>query len=130
MEASRRCGYVRRMATEEEAGRRIKAAREALHLTLREVCAAVPGLHVSTLSNWEQGIRMIGVDEARRLAPVLKVTPGYLLTIDDTTPTPREQALLDLYRATDTRGQDVIISVAEKESSYVVEPESHDDKAA
>lgn len=118
------------MTTQEEAGRRIRAARKALKLTLREVCESVPGLIKSRLSNWEKGRRMISVDEARRLAPVLKVTPAYLLTIEDSTPTPREQALLDLYRATDERGQTTIFSVAEKESNYVVDPGTHDEKAA
>jgi len=118
------------MTTQEEAGRRIKSARLALKLKLREVCAAVPGLLSSRLSMWERGKRMISVDEARRLAPVLKVTPAWILTIDDASPSPQERALLDLYRSTDPRGQSVILSVAEKESTYLNPPGTHQDKAA
>ncbi len=73
---------------------------------------------------------MISVDYARRLATVLKVTPAYLLTVEDASPSPREQSLLDLYRTTDERGQTTIFSVAEKESNFAVNPEQHDHKAA
>jgi len=118
------------MTTQEEAGRRIKAARKAARLKLREVCAALPGLQISRLSMWERGQRMISVDEARRLAPVLRVSAAYLLTLEDEPPTPQEVALLELYRATDPRGQSVILRVAETESSYALTTDQHGTEAA
>lgn len=62
------------MDIKEESGKRLKAAREALGLKLREVACQVPGLNVSRLSNWEHGTRMIGVEEAKKLAPILKIS--------------------------------------------------------
>ncbi len=78
----KRLGYLGAMSTKDEAGKRIKLAREALGLTLEGVCARVDGLTVSRLSNWEHGRNMIGVDEAKKLAPALGVSAAYILTID------------------------------------------------
>lgn len=48
-----------------EAGRRLREARNNLNLTLEELSARVGKLlSPSRLSNYEQGIRMIGVKEA------------------------------------------------------------------
>ena len=70
------------MDTKKEAGRRIKQAREARGYTLKAVCDQVPGLTVSRLSNWETGLRMIGVDEAKKLAPVLGLSAADILTVE------------------------------------------------
>lgn len=59
--------YLFRMDTKFEAGRRIREARDKLGLKLRDVEEAIPEISVSRLSNWEQGINMIGVDEAKPL---------------------------------------------------------------
>lgn len=82
------------MDTKTESGRRIATARIEAGLRQREVCERVQGLTITRLSNWETGARMISVDEAKRLAPVLKVTAAYLLTLTDDKETPREQSLL------------------------------------
>ena len=121
--SDRRCfdSYRSGMTTKEESGRRIKRARQSKGMTLDQVCISVPGLTVSRLSNWEQGTRMIGVDEAKRLAPALGVTAGYLLTLEDAPEDQRESALLDLYRHSDDRGKEMIIRVAESESRYAVD---------
>ncbi len=70
------------MDTKKEAGRRIKQAREAKGYTLKAVCDQLPGLTVSRLSNWETGLRMIGVDEAKKLAPVLGLSAADILTVE------------------------------------------------
>lgn len=118
------------MQTKEEAGRRIKAAREALGLRLEDVTAAIPEISVSRLSNWEQGRNMIGVDEAKKLAPLLKVSAAYLLTIEDEISDSRELALLDHYRSADERGRTQILRIAESESSYHLSKDQDADKAA
>ena len=63
---------------------------------------------------------MIGVDEAKRLAPALGVTAGYLLTLEDQPTDQREKTLIDLYRHSDDRGKDTILRVAESESAYEI----------
>jgi transcriptional regulator with XRE-family HTH domain len=110
------------MDTKTESGRRIAAQRNDLGLKQREVCALVPGLTVTRLSNWEKGLRMISVDEAKRLAPVLKTSAGYLLTLDDVPGDPRERALLEKYRLCDERGRQTLHRVAEAECPYDVSP--------
>lgn len=121
--------YRRRMSTKEEAGRRIKRARNARGLTLEDVAKAIEGFSVSRVSNWEQGLNMIGVDEARKLGPFLDVSAAYLLTLDDNPSDPCEKKLLDCYRHTDERGRAQILRVAESESQYVAPP-TNDSKAA
>ena len=108
------------MDTKTESGRRIAAARKLAEMTLQEVCNAIPGLTVTRLSNWEHGTRMISVDEAKRLAPVLKTTASYLLTIDDEPGDPRERALLEKYRLCDENSQRMLHRVAEAECAYRV----------
>lgn len=110
--------YPQIMSTKEEAGRRIRASRLAKRMTLADVHEQVTSISVSRLSNWEQGLNMIGVDDAKKLALILGVTPGYLLTIEDTALTPEEQQLIDLYRHADDRGQINIHQVAQNEARY------------
>lgn len=107
--------------TKIESGRRLRAAREAMNLTLGDIHARLPWLTVSRLSNWEQGIRMIGVDEAKKLAPVLNVTAAYILTLEDAPMDSKEQALIDLFRHLDERGKSTLIRVAETESTFRLE---------
>ena len=108
------------MDTKSEAGRRIREARDKLGLKLRDVEEAIPEISVSRLSNWEQGINMIGVDEAKKLAPVLHVSPGYILTVEDETPDERAKLVLKYWNALDERGRDTVLRVAESESAYLV----------
>jgi len=113
-------GYRAYMGTKLEAGRRIKAAREKKGLTLKDVETLIPGITFNRLSNWEHGRNMIGVDEAKKLAPVLGVSAAYILTLEDNPSEEREAKLLDNYRHSDERGRDHIMRVAEQESRYVV----------
>ena len=121
--------YCFSMNTKEEAGRRIRDARTRLKLRLEDVCANIPEITVSRLSNWEQGRNMIGVDEAKKIAPILKVSAAYLLTLEDSQLDERESALLTLYRQTDPRGRDAILHVAERESAYLIESQDLQDSA-
>ena len=85
-----------------EAGRRLKRAREDMGWTLKELSSKLGNiLSESRLSNYEQGIRMIRVEEALALYRVLGVQPSYLLCVDveDEEMTPQEITLLRNYRA-------------------------------
>jgi transcriptional regulator with XRE-family HTH domain len=90
------------MDYKKEAGRRLKKAREAKNWTLKQLSTQLRGiLSESRLSNYEQGIRMIGVEEALAVYRVLGVQPSYLLCVDveEDDMTPQEITLLRNYRA-------------------------------
>lgn len=112
-------GYFFTMDPREEAGRRLKLARDAKGWTLREVCDRVPGLTQTRLHNWEAGKRMLPVDMAKQIAVALGTSAAWLLTIEDAPPTPRETALLQYFREADSRGKDTIIRTAESQSAYL-----------
>ena len=105
-----------------EIGRRIKKAREDAGLTLRELSNKVGHLKVSRISNYEQGRRAPGPDEAKALAMALGVSAAYLLCVDaESELRPDEKALLDNYRATDSRGKTTIIRIAESQPVYIAD---------
>lgn len=111
--------YREDMTTKEESGARIKRIREKRDLTLQQVSDATGGaISVSRLSNFEQGTRMMSVDAAKAIAPVLGTTPEYLLTLTDIEPDPQEVALIEFYRACDNRGKMAAIRVAEEQAAY------------
>lgn len=90
------------MNYKKEAGRRLKAARLEKRLTLLELSRRARGLlSPSRLGNYEQGTRMLGVEEALALAPVLEVNPSHLLCVDVTEGdlTKQEDELLRNFRA-------------------------------
>lgn len=75
--------YAFGMCTKKISGKRIKARREELGLTLADICTQIDGLSVSRLSNWEHGRNMVSVDEAKKLSAVLNLPVSYILTIED-----------------------------------------------
>lgn len=114
------------METKKEAGRRIREAREALHLVRKDIERAIPEISETRLANWEYGINMIGVDEAKKLAPLLHVSPGYLLTIEEKPPDARKTLMDQYWNALDERGRDTVLRVAESESAYGVDDDHQD----
>lgn len=64
-------------------GKRLRQTRNTLGLTQGEVAARAKGITQSRLSNWEQGTRQPGVDEVISVSSILKVSPAWLLGIDD-----------------------------------------------
>lgn len=117
-----RRGYAQIMSEDIRtiAGNRILQALERTGMTQAEFCRTVEWLSPTRLNNWIKGERMIGVEEAKTLAPLLKTSAAYLLTVDDNPGDPREDALLSLYRHSDERGKSAIFRVAEGESDYKV----------
>lgn len=110
------------MDMKQVAGERLQQARNAKGLTLSDVCGHFPGLIQSRLSNWENGVNMIPVDWAKKIAELLGVPADYLLTLTDVIPTEPEKRLVEIYRQSDDRGRQAIIRIAEVESVYSVDP--------
>lgn len=101
-------------------GQRLRSARQAQGLSLSELSNLTGALSKSRISNYEQGIRRMGLEEARQLATALvSVTPTYLLCLEDTDPLSKdERILVERYRQADPRGRETILKVAEAQSSY------------
>lgn len=90
------------MDYKKEAGRRLKKARIDKKLTLDQLSKKTGGvLSTSRLGNYEQGTRMIGVEEALALKGPLGVKPAHLLCVDveDGEMTAQEENLLKNFRA-------------------------------
>jgi transcriptional regulator with XRE-family HTH domain len=101
-------------------GLRLRAARKAQSLSLAALADRTSSLSKSRISNYEQGLRRMGLEEARELAAALgTVTATYLLCLEDEGYlSERESDLLGLYRQADDRGKDTILSVAESQADY------------
>lgn len=101
-------------------GMRLREARQAQGWSLAELASRTSSLSKSRISNYEQGIRRMGLEEAQELSAALgTVSATYLLCLDDRGPlSEREWELLDLYRLTDARGQETILRVAESQSAF------------
>lgn len=101
-----------------EIGRRLRAARHAQKLSLSDLSNRTNSLSKSRISNYEQGIRRMGIEEAEELAHALgTVTPTYLLCLDDKDPlTLRERDLVEQFRHADERGRETIIRLAKAQA--------------
>ncbi len=96
-------------------GNRLREARHSLQLSLSELAERTGCYSKSRISNYEQGLRRMGLEESMILAAALgTVTPNWLLCLDDTPPlSPEESALLARYRATDDDGRARLRELAE-----------------
>jgi transcriptional regulator with XRE-family HTH domain len=101
-------------------GQRLRAARQAQGLSLSDLSSRTGSLSKSRISNYEQGIRRMGLEEAQELALALgSVTPTYLLCLDDKDPlSVEERYLVERFRDTDTRGRETVLKVAETQAVY------------
>ena len=95
-------------------GLRLRAARNARKLSLQKLSDMTDGvLSKSRISNYEQGLRRLGIEEARLLSKVLgTVSVTYLLCLNDEHPCEQEQELLRCFRKTDDRGRDIVLALA------------------
>jgi transcriptional regulator with XRE-family HTH domain len=106
-------------------GRRLREARKIEKLSLAKVSERTgEALSKSRISNYEQGLRRMGLEEAMILSRALgNVSPVYLLCLEDSDPlTPVERELVDSYRDADDRGRASILSVARRETSSRADP--------
>ena len=99
-------------------GLRLRAVRRAQKLSLQALSDRTGGsLSKSRISNYEQGIRRLGIEEALILAQALGTASAtYLLYLDEEGfLTDQEQELLRRFRQTDERGRETILGVAESQ---------------
>lgn len=101
-------------------GQRLRAARHEQKLSLSDLSSRTNSLSKSRISNYEQGIRRMGLEEAHELSIALgTVTPTYLLCLDDKDPlSSQERKLVDYFRQTDTRGRETILKIAVDELDF------------
>jgi transcriptional regulator with XRE-family HTH domain len=110
------------MELTEKIGQRLRTARQAQKLSLAALADRTSSLSKSRISNYEQGIRRMGLEEARELAAALgTVSATYLLCLEDeSSMSDSERVLLNLYRAADGRGKETILRIAESQNDYRV----------
>jgi transcriptional regulator with XRE-family HTH domain len=96
-------------------GNRLREARHNLQLSLSELAERTGCYSKSRISNYEQGLRRMGLEESMILAAALgTVTSTWLLCLDEVPPlTAEELALLTRYRATDEEGRARLRELAE-----------------
>ncbi|WP_058554375.1 helix-turn-helix domain-containing protein [Thiohalocapsa sp. ML1] len=110
------------MTLNKQIGQRLRSARLAHKYSLAELASRTRTLSKSRISNYEQGIRRMGIEEAQELSEALEgITPAYLLCLDDTSPLSEEEwQLIQRYRRTDGRGRALIQQIADNQGQYVV----------
>lgn len=88
-------------------GSRLREARHDLGLSLSELAERTGCYSKSRISNYEQGLRRMGLEESVILAAALgTVSPTWLLCLDDTPPLATPEAeLIARFRAADDQGR-------------------------
>ncbi|WP_295390044.1 helix-turn-helix transcriptional regulator [uncultured Thiodictyon sp.] len=88
-------------------GNRLRQARHDQKLSLSELAERTGCYSKSRISNYEQGLRRMGLEESMALAAALgTVSATWLLCLDDNAPLdPAEAELIARYRAADEAGQ-------------------------
>jgi len=88
-------------------GNRLREARHDQQLSLSELAERTGCYSKSRISNYEQGLRRMGLEESMVLASALgTVSPTWLLCLDDSPALAAAEAdLIARYRATDDEGR-------------------------
>ena len=89
-------------------GNRLRAERQRRGWSLNDLSLRTTGLlSKSRISNYEQGIRRMGLEAAHQLAAALEtVSPAWLLLLDEERPlSDDELRLIQSFRAMDADGQ-------------------------
>ena len=100
-------------------GWRLREVRTGQGLSLAERSVRTGDvLSKSRISNYEQGLRRPGIEEAQTLAAALgTVSATYLLCFDDGgLLSEEEQVLIERFRQADARGRAIVLAVAESEA--------------
>jgi len=102
-------------------GQRLRALRHERKLSLQHLSDLTDGtLSKSRISNYEQGIRRLGIEPAQTLATALSgVSAAYLLCLDDGEQPPDndEWELLQAFRKADERGRHTMLAVAAQQNA-------------
>lgn len=99
-------------------GDRLRAARHAEGLSLTQLSERTDGAYSkSRISNYEQGIRRLGIEGAQTLAKALgSVTAAYLLCVDeDEELAEDEKRLIECFRNADQRGKRMILDISKSQ---------------
>jgi transcriptional regulator with XRE-family HTH domain len=101
-------------------GQRLRSARQAQGLSLSELSNLTGALSKSRISNYEQGIRRMGLEEAQILANALvSVTPIYLLCLEDSDPLSKEERLLvQGFRESEPRVRETLLKLVEGQRGF------------
>jgi transcriptional regulator with XRE-family HTH domain len=88
-------------------GNRLREARHELKLSLSDLAERTGCYSKSRISNYEQGLRRMGLEESMVLAAALgTVSPNWLLCLDDSPPLRVDEAeLIARYRIADEVGR-------------------------
>lgn len=105
------------------------ALKKVRKIRQTDLCRELMWLETTTLNDWIHGRRMLSLEKAMMLAPALKVSPAFLLTLEDMHD-PREQALLAAFRAADERGKKSIHRLAQLELTDENDDEREDRHSA
>jgi len=105
------------MDIKEKMALRLRECRGASGMLLREVAKAIPELSLSRYSNYEQGINMLPVDIALKIAELYKVSAAYLLAVSnekslDGLRNGLESQLIFLFRGMSDDHQDDLLGIA------------------
>lgn len=95
-------------------GSRLRAERQRRGWSLSDLSARTTGqLSKSRISNYEQGIRRMGLEAAHQIAAALEtVSPAWLLLLDEFNPLSEDELrLIQGFRAMDTTGQRQLLSM-------------------
>lgn len=106
-------------------GERIAQAREKMKRegkpATQEWLAEAVGVGQRAISNYENGEREPDLETLAQLAVALDCDPVWLGGMDTAqSRNRREAALLEIFRATDSRGQDTIMRIAEAQPDYLI----------
>ncbi len=66
-------------------GEKIKNAREDLDMSQREIASLIP-MNQSNYSKIERDLQEPNLQQLKRICEILKLSPAYLLELDDTPP--------------------------------------------
>lgn len=105
-----------------ESNARLKRARKQAGLTLKELSGLTSGkLSVSRISNYEQGSRSVNVEVANILAPLLLVTPAYLLCVEESNKAlgAHQEDLMRLLQQVAMRGDNEVLLVSDIIKAYL-----------
>lgn len=95
-------------------GEKIKGARKARQMTQKELAARIGAAH-NSISDWENNKNKPDPDTIELLCGALDISPNYLLEAKSDAFSPLEKSLVDMYRALDQRGRDVVDYILEEE---------------
>lgn len=91
-------------------GERFKAARERMGMRQTDLGEKL-GITRDRISNWERGAAYPELALFRKCCPVLGVTAGYLLDLDELLLTPKEMALIQRLRQAGPERFDAFVGI-------------------